>query len=362
MESAIRVNAINQSTRKVRAFTLIELLVVVAILAILVGILLPALSRARSSAWQVASSNLQRQLVTGLFGYAAENDQWLPGVNTSSRFLEDGAIDSELEAMNSISSKPVQFGDWMTAALAGTNLPTNREERFYFLFSQFRDPAMQLEAELFTGGAGIGEMQNFLDDRGIPLMPMPSFLMPMIWQLSGESAGGRYLTQDNRGGWSDLKNQLVLPKSYLPRLDRVGNNALKVAIADGTRYMDQEGDQSVDTRYTHGSWGSFTDRWPLFPNSTAWGRWGEGNGVPGGANQDSYVGPNIKQAYRHNGVMDAAFWDGHVATLQPLESRDPKLWAPSKSRFVGAQVDPDTLDFALQLFDTSSSPEKWLLP
>jgi hypothetical protein len=57
---------------------LIELLVVLGIIALLVGLLLPALERARSTAKRVICASNQRQLVAGLNNYAQDFDGFLP--------------------------------------------------------------------------------------------------------------------------------------------------------------------------------------------------------------------------------------------------------------------------------------------
>lgn len=64
--------------RRNKAFTLIELLVVIAIIALLIGILLPALSKAKLTAKNVLSQSNMSSLNTGSANYAADNKDLIP--------------------------------------------------------------------------------------------------------------------------------------------------------------------------------------------------------------------------------------------------------------------------------------------
>ena len=66
--------------RRGQGFTLIELLVVISIIALLIGILLPALSAARLAARQMASNTQLRGTHQALFSTAQENKGWYAGL------------------------------------------------------------------------------------------------------------------------------------------------------------------------------------------------------------------------------------------------------------------------------------------
>ena len=61
-----------------RGFTLIELLVVISIIALLVGILLPALGAAKKSAERIREINKLKQIGVATFAYCADNEDATP--------------------------------------------------------------------------------------------------------------------------------------------------------------------------------------------------------------------------------------------------------------------------------------------
>ena len=64
-------------TRK-KGFSIIELLVVISIIAVIAGVLLPALRRARLMAWRTACASNLHQVAIGLISYLDDNNQIMP--------------------------------------------------------------------------------------------------------------------------------------------------------------------------------------------------------------------------------------------------------------------------------------------
>jgi prepilin-type N-terminal cleavage/methylation domain-containing protein len=81
------------------AFTLIELLVVVAILALLMAILLPALGNAREQGKAIACESNLRMLAIAVYMYAETNDSWFPQWGYGHGSGEAGAWHSWIKTM-----------------------------------------------------------------------------------------------------------------------------------------------------------------------------------------------------------------------------------------------------------------------
>ena len=76
-----------QNCHQDTGFTLIELLVVIAIIAILVALLLPALSRAKTSAQRTDCLNNLRQISFAIHLYAGDNGDKTPNAGNATFIL-----------------------------------------------------------------------------------------------------------------------------------------------------------------------------------------------------------------------------------------------------------------------------------
>ncbi len=313
------MNNMNMMTRETRrdAFTLIELLVVISIIALLVGILLPALGAARKSAQSAVCLGHQRSMGQGIAIYASNNKDWLAGPYTSGMTPQGGGITPQDGSTN-----PVQNLDWISPTLGDSlGLPSDREDRIVAIAND--ELSCPSNGEITEGGfAGEQKYQSYTATLGF-----------------------HHLNDADVGYMPNVKNEMFVqsPVGYRPRLDRVGPASNKVAAQDGARYVVGWGTAAErTTNYNDEPYqirgGNYMEFGPMVAYDN--GPWE----FEGGSNGDVPLTSSLRLGFRHSGGLNVVYFDGHGTSMKAseahpsggytLENLEP--WFPSGSIVTGS--------------------------
>jgi prepilin-type N-terminal cleavage/methylation domain-containing protein len=151
----------NQPTPSDRAFTLVELLVVMAIVAILAGLLLPALAASKGKGQKIACISNLRQIGIAIRTYSLDNNGFIPYgpkappfINPEDFYPSTGAPTSLISLAN---GSPVGLGLMLESSL---------ENEPKVLFCPGSDQPINEDAELAQVGFGQAECSYYYRHAG----------------------------------------------------------------------------------------------------------------------------------------------------------------------------------------------------
>jgi prepilin-type N-terminal cleavage/methylation domain-containing protein/prepilin-type processing-associated H-X9-DG protein len=305
-----------------RGFTLVELLVVIGIIALLISILLPALSKARKSANIILCASNMRQISLGMIMYANQyhgailGNAWTSGAYLTNSTFNDNYCPDIVQCWDWESPVATMLGIKMPPA-ATTNSPsiTARSARFNFLtnYKAFKCPENDL---MYSPGSG----------PSFGTVPMISYYTSIYFQYAYNPALNDYVV---------YQENMPVPSTYLPKIGQVGDTSSKIWLAEGARYFPQGATAQTPPNYdvsyiANDYYQAYSDTGPFDKKTNGYlgaqmslsMRHGSRT-VSSGATLTAST-PTIYEAYK----MNVAFFDGHVETYDGLKAMNPINWVP----------------------------------